>query len=99
VLFDLTSEKWSELIKMNVGLAEWSADGQYLYFDTGLGNDPAVYRLRIADRKLERLARLKGVRRQIFSYFPWNGVAPDGSPLLLRDTSSQKVYALDFDAP
>ena len=84
---------------MKVGLSEWSADGKYLYFDTGLSVDPAAYRIRIADRQLERLTSLKGLHRQIVSYFPWNGVTPDGSPLLLRDTSSQEVYALDFDAP
>jgi Tol biopolymer transport system component len=98
MLFGLATQKWSELIKMNVGLTEWSADGKYLYFDTGLNNDPAMYRLRIVDHKLERMVSLKGLRRQFVSYFPWNGVTPDGSPLLLRDTSSQEVYGLDFDA-
>src|SRR4029077_1274188 len=42
MLFDFTTQKWSELIKMSVGLSEWSADGKYLYFDTGLSADPAV---------------------------------------------------------
>jgi len=27
------------------------------------------------------------------------GLAPDDSPLLVRDTSNQEVYALDFQAP
>jgi len=27
------------------------------------------------------------------------GLAPDGSPLPLRDIGSQEVYALDFEAP
>ena len=50
-------------------------------------------------RKLERLADLKGFRRMIFMELPWSGVTPDGSPLLLRDISSQEVYALDFAIP
>lgn len=99
MLFDLTTQKWSELVKMGVGIADWSADGKYLYFDTGLDKDATIYRLHVADRKLERLGSLKGLRRQIFASFPWMGVAPDGSPLFLRDTSSQEVYALDFEAP
>jgi hypothetical protein len=99
MLFDLTAQKWSELVNMNVGISDWSADGKYLYFDTGLGNNPALYRLHMSDRKLERLGTLKGFRRQIFSGFPWIGVAPDSSPILLRDTSSQEVYALDFEEP
>src|SRR5262249_52085763 len=99
MLFDLTAQKWSELVKMDVGISEWSADGRYVYFDTGLGNDPGLYGLQVSEGKLERLGSLKGLRRQIFSGFPWLGVAPDGSPILLRDTSSQEVYALDFEEP
>ena len=98
-LFDFNTQKWSPLVEMSVGMADWSADGRYVYFDSGFGKDPAFYRLRLSDRKLERLASLKGLRRQVFSYFPWNAVAPDGSPLVLRDTSSQEVYALDFQTP
>ncbi len=99
MLFDFTIKKWSELVKMNVGFTDWSKDGKYLYFDTGLSDNPAVYRVRVADRKVERIADLKGLRRVVFAFIPWSGVTPDGSPLLVRDISSQEVYALDFEAP
>ena len=98
-LFDQRTEKWSDVLRANVGMADWSLDGKYLYFDSGLSSDHELYRLRIADRRVERLGSLAGLRRQVFAEFPWIGVAPDGSPLLLRDTGSQEVYALDFDAP
>jgi hypothetical protein len=29
----------------------------------------------------------------------WVGLAPDDSPLLLRDTGSQDIYALDWESP
>jgi Tol biopolymer transport system component len=99
LLFDIGAQKWSELLKMNVGFTEWSKDGEYIYFDTGPSASPAVYRIRVADRKLERVADLKGLRRTIFALIPWSGLTPDDSPLLLRDVSSQEVYALDFEAP
>jgi serine/threonine protein kinase/Tol biopolymer transport system component len=99
MLFDFRTQKWSELVKMSVGLTEWSKDGKYIYFDTGLGDNPAFYRVRVAERKVERVASLKGLRRVVFAWIPWSGLTPDGSPLVLRDTSSQEVYALDFAAP
>jgi Tol biopolymer transport system component len=99
MVFDVNARKWSELLKMSVGWTTWSPDGKYLYFDTGLADNPAFYRFRLADRKLERLADLKGFRRVILNWIPWSGITPDGSPLLLRDISSQEVYALDFEAP
>ena len=99
MLMELRTRNWSELLKMNVGSISWSPDSKYVYFDTGLSKDAAFFRLRIADRKLERVADLRGLRRVVFAGFPWSGITPDGAPLLLRDTSSQEVYALDFEAP
>jgi hypothetical protein len=84
---------------MNVGFTEWSKDSKYIYFDTGLSPDPVFYRVRVLDRKVARVASLKGLRRVIFAWTPWSGLTPDGSPLVLRDTSSQEVYALDFRRP
>lgn len=99
MLLELSSRKWSELLKMNVGFTNWSPDSKYIYFDTGLSENHAVYRVRVADRRLERLADLKGLRQVVFTGFPWSGVTPNGAPLLLRDVSSQEVYALDFEIP
>ena len=99
MLFDFSTQKWSELAKMNVGFTDWSRDGKYVYFDTGLSDNPGVYRVRVSDRKIERVADLKGLRHTVNAWIPWSGVAPDGSPLLVRDISSQEIYALDFEAP
>jgi Tol biopolymer transport system component len=99
MLFDLSTQKWSELAKMNVGFTDWSSDGKYVYFDTGLSDNPGVHRVRVSDRKIERVVDLKSFRRSVFAWIPWSGVTPDGSPLLVRDISSQEVYALDFEAP
>ena len=99
VLFDLMTQKWEDLVSMPMGYPSWSRDGQYIYFDTALTDDPAFFRLRISDRKLERLFSLKGMRRYWGEFGPWTGLAPDDSPLLVRDTSSQEVYALDLQMP
>jgi hypothetical protein len=61
--------------------------------------NPESSRLRIADRKLERVTELNDFRRMIFPVYPWSGLTPDGAPLLLRDIGTQEVYALDFEAP
>ena len=75
----------------------WSRDGQYLYF---LQNppDPGVLRIRIRDQKVEQVVSLKGF--QMTGYFgQWLGVAPDDSPLLLKDTGTQEIVSLDLQAP
>jgi Tol biopolymer transport system component len=70
MLFDFHTSKWSDLLKMNVGWTSWSKDSRYIYFDTGLSENPAFYRVRVADRKLERLADLKGFRRVVLGWLP-----------------------------
>jgi Tol biopolymer transport system component len=99
MLFTFSTQKWVELAKTDIGSVNWTRDGKYLYFDSGSGLDPAISRLRLADRKLERVTGLKDFRRVEFSYYPWSGLTPDGAPLLLRDVGTQEVYALDFEAP
>ncbi len=98
-LFDRVTQKWSELTAMPTGYPSWSHDGTYLYFNTTLVDDPAFFRIRISDRKLERLVSLKGLRSFEGEFGEWTGLAPDDSLLVLRDTSSQEIYALSWQAP
>jgi len=98
-LFDLTTKKWSDLVHANIGWTQWSADSRYVYFDSGASADPAIYRVSLANPQPERIASLKDFRRVVQPWASWMGLTPDGSPLLLRDTGTQEVYALDFDAP
>jgi hypothetical protein len=48
---------------------------------------------------VERVATFKTIRRFFFTWGPWTGLAPDGSPLVVRDISNQEIYALDLQLP
>jgi Tol biopolymer transport system component len=97
-LFDVSARKWSNYPVTSVVWGVWSDDSKYFYFDPGADVEPVIRRFRVADHTIEQVATYKGVRRVIV-FGSWMGLTPDGSPLLLRDTGSQEVYALDFDAP
>jgi serine/threonine protein kinase/Tol biopolymer transport system component len=97
-VYDFDARSWKELSPQHtVGFTEWSADGRYLYFDNGWSADPAIYRLRMADQKVEQMLTLKKFRRVLWGYLPWFGLTPKSDVLLMRDIGSQEVYALDFD--
>ena len=98
-LYERSSHKWTDLVAQDIGYPQWSADSNYVYFDSGLGPDPAIYRVRIADRKVERIADIRNFNRVVQAWVSWMGLTPQGSPLLMRETGSQEVYALDFEAP
>jgi Tol biopolymer transport system component len=100
MLFDVKTQKWTELAKIGIAWPQWSRQGDYIYF---LGSPPAgqpsgIFRVRISDHKLEEVVNLKGFR-QAASGGQWLGLAPDDSPLLPRDAGTQDIYALDWVAP
>jgi Tol biopolymer transport system component/predicted Ser/Thr protein kinase len=96
MLCDFSTQAWVQLEQIVVGFPSWSRDSKYIYFDSQ-GEDRAFYRVRISDHKLERLVSLKGLR--LTGAFGWTGLAPDDSPIVLRDVGTQEIYAFDWNAP
>jgi serine/threonine protein kinase/Tol biopolymer transport system component len=96
-LFDFATQKWEQIAKLSMGFPNWSKNGDYVYF-LHEENQPSVMRVRIRDRKVERIADLKNFRQTGY-WNVWLGLAPDDSPLLLRDAGTQEIYALDWQAP
>lgn len=101
MLFDSATQKWSPLVKMVVNWPEWSRQGDYIYFyGAEADGKQGVYRVRISDRKLELLFSLNDFRQPPdMGWGAWKGLAPDDSPLLLRDAGAQDIYVLDVDFP
>jgi len=99
MLFDLQTQKWTELARIFVAYPTWSRDGRYLYFNGILDKQEGYYRVQISDHKLERLFSMKGFQAAGGAFGNWTGLAPDESPLLVRDASIQEIYALDWEAP
>jgi hypothetical protein len=97
MLFDFTTQKWEEIAKITMGFPNWSKSSDYVYF-LHEEDQPSVMRIRITDRKLERVTDLKNFRQAGF-FNVWLGTAPDDSPLLLRDTGTQEIYSLDWQIP
>jgi hypothetical protein len=91
MLFDYQTSKWDELFGDEASFPEWSHDEKYVYFRTG----QTVARVRISDRRIEDVVDLKSMGRlPVGTFGYWFGLAPDDSPLLSRDISTQEVYAI-----
>ena len=94
LIFDFRTGAWSGFESDPIDNKWWSADGKYFYFDKYVNNDPAIFRFRVSDRHMERVAGLQNVRRSPGVMGWWMGLTPDDAPMILRDTSIQEVYAL-----
>jgi dipeptidyl aminopeptidase/acylaminoacyl peptidase len=95
---DVRTGKWIELAKIQVGFPMWSGDSRYIYFDS-LESVPSLYRVRIADHNLEKVASLAGIHLAPSLGGNLTGLAPDDSPLVVRNVGNQEIYALDLELP
>jgi len=94
-LFDLGQQKWRTLVAIeNPFQPTFSRDGRYIYFVTE-GKTESIFRLRVTDSKLEKVAS----RERSSDPHPWFSLAPDDSPMIVRDMSTSEIYALDWEAP
>ncbi len=95
LLFDMSSQKWSELARGSVGWEEWSKDNQYIYFFDYSGTG-AISRVRLSDHKIERIADLRTLAPTGYEG-SWFAITPDDVPMLLRDIGTQDIYSLDWE--
>jgi len=99
-IFDLQTQKWQHLVSGH--FVNWAVtrDGKYLVFTTS-GMEPMLQRLRFADRQVESLTSLKGLRRVVDPIESQTQVTVDanGSPILARDIGTQEIYALTVKWP
>jgi eukaryotic-like serine/threonine-protein kinase len=102
MIFDFTTREWTKAFPSLVGYETFSHDGKYIYFLNLSAADfrPRVLRLRMSDRKIEEVVSLQKVGPLLNGRaFNWFGLAPDDSPLVARDISTQEIYALEMDWP
>jgi serine/threonine protein kinase/Tol biopolymer transport system component len=99
MLYDFKTQKWSQLAQGLFAFENWSLDGKYLYAESYLDKNDDFVRVSVADGKVERLFSLKEVPRGFDPWESWVGLAPDDTPLLMRDKSTQEIYRLDVELP
>jgi Tol biopolymer transport system component len=94
MLFDVQTSNWSEL-ESGTGILRWSPDGKFLYY-LQYKNGPAIVRVRISDRKVERVASLGDIHLTGFMAGLGFGLGSDGTPIILRDSGTEEIYSLDW---
>ena len=97
MLFDFQTQQWTELAKGSMGWLEWSKDGQYLQINDSSGTG-SILRIRLSDHAAERIVDVKSFATTGY-YGYWFAVAPDDSPIMLRNAGTRDVYSLDWEEP
>jgi Tol biopolymer transport system component/DNA-binding winged helix-turn-helix (wHTH) protein len=97
--FELLDIKTGErkLLARDADYPSWSPDERSVYFNRFSGSQPALYRLRLADMKVDKVFDLTAFQAG-GSWSIWSTVAPDGSFLVMRDLGGADIYAIDWQS-
>lgn len=95
-VYSLESNHWTELPvpTQRVGWPAWSHDSRYLYAMAGT----KIYRYSVPGGKPELVLAVKDsdILCPVFPWGYWFGLTADDRPLVLRNTGSDELYALDL---
>ena len=94
MLFDFAKKTWSFLAP-GWGLVRWSADSRWIYY-LRYGPQPAVMRANMADRRIEEVASLQGIRLAGRLAGLDFGLTPEGEPVITRAVGTQEIYSMDW---
>jgi len=102
MLYDLNLHSWQQLTqgKVEAGYPNWTPDGKCIYFNSFKEKGSPEYRICLGDRKIQHVADMAAAGNLVSGGVGgWTVLAPDGSILALRDSSTEEIYALDVKFP
>jgi serine/threonine protein kinase/Tol biopolymer transport system component len=97
LIFDFKTGKWTGAPDAHrvFGDYHFSHDSKYMYLEDS--TDATIYRYGIVDRKVQRVASFKDLRRPLVGDWTfWFGLAPDDSLLAMRDLGTHEIYVFDL---
>ena len=97
-LFDFNSGKWQPITDVPGNYPSWSHDGKFVFFRFDAANSPGIFRVALADHTFEKFASLAGVERGPFFMGDWIGLGPNDSPVAVRNSTIEDIYAWDLIA-
>jgi serine/threonine protein kinase len=92
-LLDLHTHTWRSTAADHINTPNWSGDSRFIFYDTWPQNHH-LRSFRVADGVVTELSDLHG-HQDLGAW--WSGLAPDNSPLLLRDLSRTEIYSLTLE--
>jgi len=92
-IYDFRTKKWRLTNAKHVNNPNWSHDGKYIYYDTN-GEDRALRRVQAATGQVDQLTSLHAYPNLAWW---WSGLAPDDSPLILRNLGTNEIYSLALE--
>ena len=100
LLYDFQTEKWTDLAEGGfLGAPFWVPDSSAVYFQDQLDSQQAIFRVKLANREVERVFGCGEILRSSPSHCIFSGLGTDGSLYVMLELGLTDIYALDLDLP
>jgi eukaryotic-like serine/threonine-protein kinase len=94
-IYAVSTQKQSEALHTRNSWPNWSRDGHWLFFQS-VEPEQSWWRFRLTDRKLERVGPLKNLPT---AGDHWFATGLNNTIITSRNTGTDEIYALDWEAP
>jgi Tol biopolymer transport system component len=94
-VFNLGTQTWATVANKGIDNPVWTHDGEWLYFADFTDRNKPIYRVRLADKKVEKVADitdLGGSGNRNYNFF---GLSEAGLPVVFADSWSADIFSLN----
>jgi len=97
---DLESKR-STLLATGNGIQslKWSRSGAYIYYQDLLSAQQPIFRVRVNDRKVERVATARQIPQSDWTGYSMVALAPDDTPVAVVLRTNSDIYSLELQLP
>lgn len=95
-IYDVASKQWRVLSNRSAADPVWSSDSRWIYADAFMDPGQPVYRVSVADGRLEELGGIENLHSTEFSDLVLCGLFHDGTIAVRARLTTANLFSLDL---
>lgn len=96
MIFDFTTNRWSELADKSADNPTWASDGKSIYFHSFMEEGQPIYRVQLSDHHIDRVVDFRNLEPAEASVYI--GLTAKDEPIILSYVWTANVYTVEWDA-
>ena len=94
MIFDMASNRWTEIASGRFNNPVWSKDGKYIYFQSFTEEGSPIFRMQADGSRLEKIADFRDLQPgATVSYW---GIGAEDAPIVSFHLLTADIYSVDW---